>query len=442
MHSTPAEARTNSIVDDGHEARINWVVACGERYWPDGRGELVAALPQQPTSWTASRRCEMVELPLWAVEAGVGAPAALLVDRAAIASGDGPAFDRCNWFAAAFMFLTGAQEGEASENSYSGAVGDTDPRLFERAWVNRYMLLLRKLAARHASRPEHELFGAIPKSEIDLTHDVDAVRKTLEIRLKQSAFFGFNAARSALKGEWRSARQKAMHGIRFFTTTPSYQTIEPMRRMEAEAGLRSTFHVYGGPPGLRRLSPLRMLLDPGYDAGSTDLRDQWRGLLEGGWQIGVHPSFQSSSDPERIGREREAVERACGRPVTRCRQHWLRFTWADTWRAQSRAGLQLDTTLGFNDRPAFRNGAALCFRPWDAEAGAARPIHALPMVFMDSHFYDYRSIAASERKTAMRYWIDELRAVGGIGSVNWHPHTLSEDYGWKEGFRDLLDLIS
>lgn len=430
------------MTDDGLRDRVRWVVACGERYWPNSRGEFVAALQQPQTSWTASRICELVELPSWAVEVGVGEPSALLVDRAAIAAGEGCTFERCNWFAAAFMFLTGAQEGRASENSYSGSVGDIDARLFERAWVNRYMLLLRKLTARHHTTIEEELLGALPTFQIDLTHDVDAVRKTPEIRIKQSAFLAFNAARSALKGEWQNAGRKTMHFLRFLATTPSYQMLERTRNMEAEAGIRSTFHIYGGPPGLRRLSPIRMLLDPGYDAGAADLRDEWRKLLEGEWQIGVHPSYQSSTDAVTIGWEKEVVERACGRSVTRCRQHWLRFSWANTWRAQSLAGLKLDTTLGFNDRPGFRNGAALAFEPWDSLTGRTLPITALPMIFMDSHFYDYQSVGADQRRSAMRYWIDEIRAVGGIGSVNWHPHTLSEDYGWQEGFCDLLDLIT
>ena len=60
---------------------------------------------------------------------------------------------------------------------------------------------------------------------------------------------------------------------------------------------------------------------------------------------------------------------------------------------------------------------------------------------MDSHFYDYNSkkIDVCDK---MEYFLEESNYVGGDIYVLWHTHTLSEEYGWRSGFKQLLKLIS
>ena len=60
---------------------------------------------------------------------------------------------------------------------------------------------------------------------------------------------------------------------------------------------------------------------------------------------------------------------------------------------------------------------------------------------MDSHLYDYAELSATEREQQIKRWVGEVFAVGGQATVLWHPHTLSKDYGWKEGFETLLRVI-
>src|SRR3712207_2453755 len=140
-------------------------------------------------------------------------------------------------------------------------------------------------------------------------------------------------------------------------------------------------------------------------------------------------------------REKGRIEAALDCRISYCRQHWLRFAWKTTWRAQADAGLSTDMTLGFNDQPGFRMGAALALRPRDWH-GEQVPITIWPMVLMDSHIYDYLSLEPSNRTMIIDELFDEIEFVGGQASVIWHTHVLGRDYGWIPEFEYLIQRAS
>jgi len=139
--------------------------------------------------------------------------------------------------------------------------------------------------------------------------------------------------------------------------------------------------------------------------------------------------------------EKARLEKALEEPVKSCRQHWLRFSWSKTWKKQETAGFKLDTTLGFNDRPGFRNGLASSFQPWDIEHHKPLKISAAPMILMDSHLYDYKNLGGHERKVEIESWINEIYNVHGTATIIWHQRTMSQDYGWYKDYEYLLSLI-
>lgn len=430
---------------DATAARRAWVLACGGRYWPDG-AEHVAALPmpEAPISREPGALVR-IALPDWAADIGVDG--ALLACSGELVDGPQPeAWQRCDWIAAAWHMLAGSHERafEARHGpalSYAFRLPAEMQPLFERAWANRIFLFLRRWAARAAGCSEEAIFGPRPAPSIVLTHDVDAVRLTPEIRAKQTGFQLANGARAVLGGHFATAGRRLRDAGRFAFGAADLHTLAQVRDMERAAGLRSILHFYGGRPGLRRGSPRRLLIDPAYDIGSPYLREELAALRDGGWTVGLHQSFDAWAEPAAMAVERRCVAEAAGVEVGHCRQHWLHFAWASTWAAQEAAGLSCDSTLGFNDRPGFRAGHALRIRPWDFAREAPMRIEAVPMLFMDSHFYDYAGADAPPVVAEMKRWLDEVRLVGGEITVNWHTHTITDAYGWGEGYADLLGLI-
>jgi len=410
-------------------------------YWPAGR-EVVASLPivaARPPEISGALSLQAVTLPEWGASCGVDG--ILLVPMEACQAGDG--WEQVDWWLAAFLLLECWHERvwEARNSvihSYSFRLNGWDERVWERAWVNRIALLLRVWAARSAAVEPDKLLGPLPGARVVMTHDVDAVAKTVAIRIKQGAFHLFNALRLVRQAKWRDAWSRFQKANRVVWGGESWWNFDQLMAMEQEAGIRSFLNFYADP---RRKTPKRWLFDPGYDVTAPRFRVMLESLVQGGWRVGLHQSFDSWNAPVVMAHERKRLQSTTPAPVESCRQHWLRFGWGDTWSTQAAAGLKQDTTLMFNDRMGFRAAAALEWRPWNPEAGDQHPLKALPTILMDSHVYDYQTMTESQRCSQFCYWLDEVKHVSGVAAVLWHTQTLSEDYGWAEGFLQLIETM-
>lgn len=408
-------------------------------YWTTGEA-AVAALPvprvRPPTVEPLPPRLSRVRLPAWADDLGPNGE--MLVPAAAMADGADEPHTRVDWFYAAAWYLDGHAERafEAAHgpiHSYALRLKGWDPALWDYAWVNRIALFLRRWAAWSAGAGEEAVCGPRPKAEIRMTHDVDAIAKTAPIRLKQAAFRGFNALRRLLRGDLAGMVRHLAAAWRFLFGPADYWCFPEIEAVERKVEIRSQLNLFAGtpaPPWRFR----RWLLDPTYDPDSPRLREQLRRMRFEGWTIGLHPSFFTWRDPAAYAAEKADLEAAVGGPVTSLRQHWLRFSWAETWSAQRAAGFVEDTTLGFNDRPGFRNGAAWAVTPLGADGRPIEGLTAWPLVLMDSHLHDYGDLAPEAIIKTIDRWLEEVYLVGGRVTVVWHQRILHPDYGWNESY--------
>lgn len=432
-----------SVVTETEYDVKEYVIASGMRYWPVANKQIFehgGSGKWQPPRFDLVE----VEMPSWARDLGVGNSASILVDRQCLVPGDGPAYSRCDWWLAAFYHLTGTYECEVERlkgpvHSYRSKT-NLDNRLFEKAWVNRILLLLRRLNARALNKDENLIFGDIPRAEFILTHDVDAISLPFELRIKSAAFRSYNSIKSTLEFDFQEGGRKAVQAGKVALSRSNLWTLDALRARTFKRGIPAVYNFYAGSSGIKRGWP-GILFDPNYDVGQKRLRDFARTANDAGSVIGLHPSFTSWRNASSIKKQRERLEEAFDCEVVMARQHWLRFSWMETWAAQEKAGIKLDMTLGFNDQPAFRNGAALQFPRWDTFNKRTGRLQCIPLLFADSHFYDYEVTPESTIGDRMSKWLDEVSEVGGIISVLWHPHTIHPVFGWGKGFEILLELL-
>lgn len=385
-----------------------------------------------------------IRLPSWAADCGVNGELLVPVEVVENFKINDETWRYIDWWLAAFLLLEAWHERiwesrHGTIHSYSFRLKGWDKRAWERAWVNRIGLFLRSWVIECGHKLEAKDLKPLPKFEIRMSHDVDAIQKTVPIRLKQGCFNLFNAGRGISRGELAEATSRVKEAFRFFLGHEDWWLFEPLLELERENGVRATFHFYAES---EKKSLKSWFFDPGYDVREKKLRVLLQNLKAAGHQVGLHPGYDTWNNAKKIKSAKKIVEKTISNKITSCRQHWLRFSWRDTWNAQSLAGLSNDSTLMFNDRPGFRNSSALAWNPYNQCQLASHKFSALPTVFMDSHFYDYKPMSVVERQAAIRYWIKECQVVNGVVSVLWHPHTLSQDYGWYDGFEFTTRLIS
>ena len=88
----------------------------------------------------------------------------------------------------------------------------------------------------------------------------------------------------------------------------------------------------------------------------------------------------------------------------------------------------------FND-PRLPHQQRARLETLEPATNTAHTLNAQPTVLMDSRCCDCQQMAAEQRRQSIRHWIGEgVRAVRGQVAVMWHPHTMSQDYGWSQGF--------
>ncbi len=413
-----------------------------KRYW-QSNSDLIKDLPiQQKNSVEINNSLELVEikLPPWAESFGVNG--VLLVPVESVVKEI--KWDSVDWWLAIFLLMECYHERKFEESngpihSYSFRLKEWDQRVWDYAWVNRIALFLRCWAGKLAEKKDNEIFGNLPEPKILVTHDVDAIKKTIPIRIKQSIFNIYNALRMLRKGNLNKAYFKFKSALRFLFTSEDWWMLDEMLNEELELGVKSRYHFYANPK--KTLSLKRWFFDPGYDINQSSMHNFFQKMIKNNYEIGIHPSFKTWSSKIEILHQVNYLSKVSMHPIKVCRQHWLRFSWFKTWKAQLSAGIEKDTTLMFNDRPGFRNGSAIAWNPFHFKSESKLDIEALPTLMMDSHFYDYNQFTNDERYKNMKRWIKECKDTHGEVAVLWHPHTLTIDYGWKSGFSDLLKII-
>jgi len=258
-----------------------------------------------------------------------------------------------------------------------------------------------------------------------LTHDVDEIRKTYQFFTR-----GF---RAAARGDLKGVLSEIKSLIGKLRGKDPYWTFDRVMEIEDRLGVRSSFYFLRerGKVDVRDRKSWRKL---GRRYDFWEVKDVLERLSSGGWEVGLHGSFDSFDNEEMLRAEKEELEKIVGHRVVGIRQHNLNLKIPETWRIHEKLELEYDSSLGSNRELSFRWGTSFPFYPIDD--GRFVKVLQIPLLVED--------IVLMKREDP---WKDLIKLVnivkrfGGVLTVLWHHSVFGSDYpGWDDLYERLIVL--
>jgi len=160
-----------------------------------------------------------------------------------------------------------------------------------------------------------------------------------------------------------------------------------------------------------------------------------------GYRLGIHPSWRSGDHPQLLREEIEWLCTVADQPITRSRQHYIRFTLPDTYRRLLAAGIEQEFSMGYGSINGFRASVASSFYWYDLEKEETTPLRLFPFCFMDANSYYEQGFNAARARQELMHYYHQIRKVNGMMVTIWHNHFLGTDpqfAGWREVYEVFL----
>jgi len=244
-----------------------------------------------------------------------------------------------------------------------------------------------------------------------LTHDVDRIRKTYQ-------YFT------------RDLRKGSINNIlKIYNKIDPYWNFESIMKIESEFDVRSTFFFLNETIKPNIFSPKSWILAFGrYKVTEPKVIKIIKTLDKGGWEIGLHGSFNSYIDLNLLKMEKDILESVLEKQVIGIRQHHLNLV-LNTWKLQQKAGLIYDTTFGFKKDIGFKDEK---YEPFHhIESGMV----IIPLVIMDINLFRKANNDLQKAWEIAKETIDIAEKKNATLTILWHQRVFN-----RNDFQPYIEL--
>lgn len=228
------------------------------------------------------------------------------------------------------------------------------------------------------------------------------------------------------------------HFRTLFTSERPYWQFQNIMELEEQFDVRSSFYFLNEQrlfrdKGMREwIRPENWKLFTGrYDITDDEIVTVISTLDDGGWEIGLHGSYESCQDYERLQYEKETLESIVGHEVVGVRQHYLNLDRPKTWEFHRTLGLKYDSSLGSTDEYGFQFG----YGPVEPLDG----FYVFPITVMEVALMRTCDNVA-EAKAEIDALLTEAQSEGAVMTALWHPRFFNESEfpGYADVYRYMI----
>ncbi len=330
-------------------------------------------------------------------------------------------------FAGAFFFLSGWQEFVIPERdsygrfSYSSSFQARNGTLAVPV-VNYYFdVLAEAIGLATGEKPQIRSHGG--KFLAFLSHDIDICKS------------GWKGGSKWALQTWKWHIPFLNLAGKLFGKDPWFNFSEILRKEKAR-GLTSTFYF------LCRKGWIGNMPHADFDISDSSIRKVMEEVAEAGGEVAMHGSRGAHEELEKF----QADLKLFNRKTAGNRFHFLNFDIRKTPKLLEEAGMDYDATLGFSERPGFRNGICHPFFLYDLQSDRQTRVLEIPLNVMDSTFAETKYLGTSPEKARdfIREVATETKKFKGCISILWHnTHFSPQKFGgWGEVYWEMAEELS
>jgi hypothetical protein len=162
------------------------------------------------------------------------------------------------------------------------------------------------------------------------------------------------------------------------------------------------------------------------------------------YSIGLHPSWQSGDDPEKLKLEILKLGHIVGKQISSSRQHYIRFTLPQTYRQLIELGIESDFSMGYGSINGFRASVTSPFFWYDLESEKQTILLLYPFCFMEANSFYEQKYSTQKAFDELKHYFDIVQSVNGTLITIWHNNflgTARQFKGWREMYKKFISLV-